>query len=143
MLVTCLTAHSSSVKSVKFSDDADNIRYDPVGWRVDVGYGSGALGIIDRVQSRKRLTRRSALKHQREETSAELIRPAISIVRCGSDIVYFLKPPKSARVSPVQKRFTSWKPASLSHFIWSSNGGRSRSKLMKQPPLLTRGNISA
>jgi len=56
---------------------------------------------------------------------------------------YFLNPPKSARVSPVQKRFTSRKPASLSHFIWSSKGGRSRSKLMKQPPLLTRGNISA
>src|SRR5262245_22120904 len=56
---------------------------------------------------------------------------------------YFLNPPKSARVSPVQKRFTSSKPASLSHFIWSSKGGRSRSKLMKQPPLLTRGNISA
>ena len=35
------------IKSVKFSDDADNIRYDPVTRRVYVGYGSGALGIID------------------------------------------------------------------------------------------------
>jgi glutamine cyclotransferase len=35
------------VKSVKFSDDADNVRYDATARRVYVGYGSGALGIID------------------------------------------------------------------------------------------------
>jgi DNA-binding beta-propeller fold protein YncE len=35
------------IKTIKFSDDADNIRYDPVARRVYVGYGSGALGIID------------------------------------------------------------------------------------------------
>ena len=35
------------IKSVKFSDDADNIRYDAAVRRVYVGYGSGALGIID------------------------------------------------------------------------------------------------
>src|SRR4029077_14321781 len=35
------------IKSVKFSDDADNIRYDPVPRRAYAGYGSGALGIID------------------------------------------------------------------------------------------------
>jgi DNA-binding beta-propeller fold protein YncE len=35
------------IKSIKFSDDADNIRYDPAARRVYVGYGSGALGIID------------------------------------------------------------------------------------------------
>jgi DNA-binding beta-propeller fold protein YncE len=35
------------IKSVKFSDDADNIRYDAAARRVYVGYGSGALGIID------------------------------------------------------------------------------------------------
>jgi DNA-binding beta-propeller fold protein YncE len=35
------------VKSVKFSDDADNVRYDAAAHRVYVGYGSGALGIID------------------------------------------------------------------------------------------------
>ena len=35
------------IMSVKFSDDADNIRYDPVARRVYVGYGSGGLGIID------------------------------------------------------------------------------------------------
>jgi hypothetical protein len=35
------------VKSVKFSDDADNIQYDAAARRVYVGYGSGALGIID------------------------------------------------------------------------------------------------
>jgi DNA-binding beta-propeller fold protein YncE len=35
------------VKSVKFSDDADNVQYDAAARRVYVGYGSGALGIID------------------------------------------------------------------------------------------------
>ena len=35
------------IKSVKFSDDADNIRYDANGQRVYVGYGNGGLGIID------------------------------------------------------------------------------------------------
>src|SRR6516162_347716 len=35
------------IKSVKFPDDADNIRYDPSGQRVYVGYGNGGLGIID------------------------------------------------------------------------------------------------
>lgn len=34
-------------KTIKFSDDADNIRYDPVQKRIYVGYGSGALGIVD------------------------------------------------------------------------------------------------
>jgi DNA-binding beta-propeller fold protein YncE len=35
------------VKSIKLSDDADNIRYDAANRRVYVGYGSGALGIMD------------------------------------------------------------------------------------------------
>ena len=35
------------LKSIKFSDDADNIRYDATTRRVYVGYGSGGLGIID------------------------------------------------------------------------------------------------
>ncbi len=35
------------VETVKFSDDADNIRYDPRTKRIYVGYGSGALGTID------------------------------------------------------------------------------------------------
>jgi DNA-binding beta-propeller fold protein YncE len=35
------------IKSIKFSDDADNIRYDTAARRVYVGYGSGGLGIID------------------------------------------------------------------------------------------------
>lgn len=34
-------------KSIKLSDDADNIRYDAAARRVYVGYGSGGLGIID------------------------------------------------------------------------------------------------
>src|SRR5439155_23485341 len=35
------------IKSIKLSDDADNIRYDTATRRVYVGYGSGGLGIID------------------------------------------------------------------------------------------------
>jgi len=35
------------IKSIKLSDDADNIRYDAAARRVYVGYGSGGLGIID------------------------------------------------------------------------------------------------
>jgi len=35
------------IKTIKFSDDADNIRYDATARRVYVGYGSGGLGIID------------------------------------------------------------------------------------------------
>ena len=35
------------IKSVKFPDDADNIRYDAIGRRVYVGYGSGGLGMVD------------------------------------------------------------------------------------------------
>jgi len=37
------------IKSVKFADDADNVRYDATARRVYVGYGNGALGIIDPV----------------------------------------------------------------------------------------------
>ena len=39
------------IKSIKLSDDADNIRYDPAARRVYVGYGSGGLGIIDAATS--------------------------------------------------------------------------------------------
>ena len=35
------------INSIKLSDDADNIRYDAANRRVYVGYGSGALGIVD------------------------------------------------------------------------------------------------
>ncbi len=35
------------IKTVKFSDDADNVRYDAAAGRVYVGYGDGALGGID------------------------------------------------------------------------------------------------
>ena len=35
------------IKSIKLSDDADNIRYDAAARRVYVGYGSGGLGIVD------------------------------------------------------------------------------------------------
>ncbi len=35
------------IDTVKFSEDADNIRYDPGTKRIYVGYGNGALGTID------------------------------------------------------------------------------------------------
>jgi hypothetical protein len=47
---TCEVFDGSSlkrIKSIKFSDDADNIRYDAAARRVYVGYGSGGLGIVD------------------------------------------------------------------------------------------------
>ncbi len=35
------------VETIKFSNDADNVRYDPLAKYVYVGYGNGALGIVD------------------------------------------------------------------------------------------------
>src|SRR5258706_6586951 len=35
------------IDTVKFPDDADNLRYDPVAKRVYVGYGEGAIGSFD------------------------------------------------------------------------------------------------
>ncbi len=35
------------IDTVKFSDDADQIRYDPLAKRVYVGYGDGAIGMFD------------------------------------------------------------------------------------------------
>ncbi|MBI1805201.1 MAG: WD40 repeat domain-containing protein [Ignavibacteriae bacterium] len=37
----------AEVERVKFSDDADNVRYDALMNRIYVGFGDGALGIID------------------------------------------------------------------------------------------------
>ncbi len=39
----------NSVNTLKFSDDADNVRYDPRTKHIYVGYGNGALGIIDAI----------------------------------------------------------------------------------------------
>ena len=41
------------VDTVKFSDDADQLRYDPVAKRVYVGYGEGAIGIFDATTNKK------------------------------------------------------------------------------------------
>src|SRR5205085_6947645 len=35
------------IKTVHFSGDADNVRYDAAHKRVYVGYGTGALGVLD------------------------------------------------------------------------------------------------
>ncbi len=42
-----------TVGNVRFGDDADNIRYDASTRRVYVGYGSGAIGIIDAAKERQ------------------------------------------------------------------------------------------
>ena len=44
------------IDTVKFTDDADQIRYDPVGKKVYVGYGDGeesAIGVFDAVTNKK------------------------------------------------------------------------------------------
>lgn len=41
------------VDTVKFSDDADQLRYDPVAKRVYVGYGEGAIGAFDATTNKK------------------------------------------------------------------------------------------
>ena len=37
-----------SLKTISWGDDADNVRYDPREERIYVGYGSGALGVMDK-----------------------------------------------------------------------------------------------
>jgi DNA-binding beta-propeller fold protein YncE len=41
------------VDTVKFSDDADQLRYDPAAKRVYVGYGDGAIGMFDATTNKK------------------------------------------------------------------------------------------
>jgi YVTN family beta-propeller protein len=43
-----------SVDRLDFHSDADNLRYDPVGKRLYVGFGTGAIGVID-AATRKRM----------------------------------------------------------------------------------------
>ncbi len=43
-----------SIESIDFQSDADNLRYDPTDRRLYVGFGNGALGVVD-ATSRKRL----------------------------------------------------------------------------------------
>ena len=47
-LVTFLDGASlKPAKTIAFGDDADNLRYDPARKRLYVGYGNGALGVVD------------------------------------------------------------------------------------------------
>src|SRR5262249_50677329 len=39
--------------TVKFPDDADNLRYDPATKRVYIGYGDGAIGVIDATTNKR------------------------------------------------------------------------------------------
>jgi DNA-binding beta-propeller fold protein YncE len=41
------------IDTVKFSDDADQLRYDPVTKRVYVGYGDGAIGMFDATTNKR------------------------------------------------------------------------------------------
>lgn len=41
------------IDTVKFSDDADQLRYDPSSKRVYVGYGDGAIGVFDAKTNKK------------------------------------------------------------------------------------------
>src|SRR5215471_16397567 len=41
------------IDTVKFSDDADQLRYDPSAKRVYVGYGDGAIGVFDATTNKK------------------------------------------------------------------------------------------
>jgi len=53
---SCKISDATSYKlidTVKFSDDADQLRYDPVAKRVYVGYGEGAIGVFDATTNKK------------------------------------------------------------------------------------------
>ena len=41
------TASFKQIKTARFGGDADNVRYDPASHRVYVGYGEGALAVLD------------------------------------------------------------------------------------------------
>ena len=41
------------IDTIKFPDDADNMRYDPATKRVYVGYGDGAIGVFDATTSKR------------------------------------------------------------------------------------------
>lgn len=41
------------IDTVKFTEDADQLRYDPVAKRVYVGYGDGAIGMFDAVTNKR------------------------------------------------------------------------------------------
>ena len=43
------------IKTIDFRNDADNVRYDPAAKRMYVGFGDGALGVVD-VETQKRLS---------------------------------------------------------------------------------------
>jgi DNA-binding beta-propeller fold protein YncE len=41
------------IDTIKFPDDADNMRYDPAAKRVYVGYGEGAIGVFDATTNKR------------------------------------------------------------------------------------------
>jgi hypothetical protein len=91
------------IKSIKLSDDADNIRYDAAARRVYVGYGSGALGIID-----------AATGDQLGEIKLDGHPESFQLEKSGPRI--FVNIPTSQRIAVVDRE----KPAAIT--AWSVGG---------------------
>ena len=91
------------IKSIKLSDDADNIRYDAATRRVYVGYGNGALGIID-----------AATGDQLGEIKLDGHPESFQLEKSGPRI--FVNIPSSQRIAVVDRE----KPAAVT--AWSVGG---------------------
>ena len=91
------------IKSIKLSDDADNIRYDAAARRVYVGYGSGGLGIID-----------AATDDQLAEIKLDGHPESFQLEKFGPRI--FVNIPSSQRIAVVDRE----KPAAVT--TWSVGG---------------------
>lgn len=103
---TCEVLDGSSlkrIKSIKLSDDADNIRYDAAARRVYVGYGSGGLGIID-----------PATDDQLAEIKLDGHPESFQLEKFGPRI--FVNIPSSQRIAVVDRE----KPAAVT--TWSVGG---------------------
>ena len=91
------------IKSIKLSDDADNIRYDAAARRVYVGYGSGELGIVD-----------AATGDQLGEIKLDGHPESFQLEKSGPRI--FVNIPTSQRIAVVDRE----KPAAVT--AWSVGG---------------------
>jgi DNA-binding beta-propeller fold protein YncE len=87
------------MSSVKFPEDADQLRYDPSEKRVYVGYGDGALGMID------------AVTGQRIEGDAELgVHPeSFQLAHSGKAFVNLAETSEVAVVDRGSHAVTKWK----------------------------------
>src|SRR5262249_32301937 len=67
----------ATISSLMLGDDADNVRYDPMGGTLVVGYGAGALGFMD--AKRHRVTGTLKLAAHPESFQLEKTRPRIYV----------------------------------------------------------------